>query len=550
MNLRSFVKLGLMLIAASALWLSAWASLTRGADNATLSKADPILADLKITSELEWMPDGPGEQPPALQVDILLRGTAVKHASGMPDLRLDAIVDENGKSYRRRCDQTSSWHRQPDAPGTRRSTFRIGNRPAIQTIRELRGSVMLQTAAERQEIVLQNAFKTLGKPIKDKTLAALGIQVVIKVSPTADWDPQSKYREHVSIVAKCDRDPKATDRVCKVVGVSVSDEEGPIPGREQYLEEGRASKTFCFGCDVKIPPEAELRLVVHKGCRDVRVPFVLTNIPVPKVPASLDKPAIAGEDSVEAEVVSLDDPIVAGLKTNVETTTERVIALRLEGKPVEQASHFGDVDLDGAFDETGHSVYLENCATRMFGRPGDPDFRENCVAAYFWLADEPLPKRLRELRGSVALRTGGRLDTVIVKDVLENVGKPIENETLKALGISVRVARHERHLDSGELTDLGPNFKDMIEAVRLVFVQDGKTFIHHFDVLDGRGSPVQTGENYVYDKNGTVEWNCYYKKELPLDTQLRIVVHKDSRKVRVPFVFKDIKIPPAAKEQE
>jgi hypothetical protein len=155
--------------------------------------------------------------------------------------------------------------------------------------------------------------------------------------------------------------------------------------------------------------------------------------------------------------------------------------------------------------------------------------------------EQPFPKVIHELKGSVAIQTGGHLETVIVKDILKNIGKPVESEALKALGMTVQVAEHKKGLgrEYG-----GP------ESLRIYFAWGPKTVIHHFDVLDGEGEVVECAGSSGLDTTCVADLSGTYRKKLGPDTQLRIVVQKDSRKVRVPFVLKDIEVKPAPKEQE
>jgi hypothetical protein len=543
MNLRSFVKLGLMLIAASALWFSAWASLTRGEDNAASPRGNPILANLKITPELEWVPDGLEHQPPSLKINLVFHGIAASLASQILAVRLESILDERGKSYIRRCWDSTPSSSRPDSPESVRFAVEISNRPPMQMIRKLRGSILLQIDRQRQEIILKNAFKELGKPIKDDALESLKISVVPNCSRKAQWDPASRFREHVSISIRSSESPDPNDAISKIVDFDVADDEGSVPRQETTVTRDRASMQIRFGCQVEVRPETELRLTVQRGAgtKEVWIPFAMKDVTVPRVPSNLDTPSVLSEESVEAEPVSLDDPIVAGLKMNVEVEPSAVL-IRLQGKPIEQTSRFGEVDLDSVLDEAGHKVYLCNSAVGMMDRFNERNFHAHRPAAYFWITDADRPKKLRELRGSVALRTGGRREPVVVKEFLKSVGKPIKNQTLENLGISVRLLGYEK--------DLGPEFGGRLEELDLEFVLRHDMALYRFDLLDPQGQPVGKGEVAGFRKNNTVTCTCFCRERLPAGCQLRIVVHKDSRKVRVPFVFKDIKIPPAAKEQE
>ena len=142
---------------------------------------------------------------------------------------------------------------------------------------------------------------------------------------------------------------------------------------------------------------------------------------------------------------------------------------------------------------------------------------------------------IREIKGSVAIQTDGHLETVIVKNLLKGIGKPINNEALKALGITVQVAEHKKNLgrEYG-----GP------ESLKLYFTWGPQAIIHRYDVLDGQGRIVELA-GWTGNDNAcaAAELLGTFQKKLDADTQLRIVVHKDSRKIRVPFVFKNVSVP-------
>jgi hypothetical protein len=250
-------------------------------------------------------------------------------------------------------------------------------------------------------------------------------------------------------------------------------------------------------------------------------------------------PAVPSEDSVEAEVVSLDDPILAGLKIGVKAAADEVV-VRLEGKPVEQASLYGEAELDSAIDHAGNKIYLMDTNERMSGRYNNPEFQKNRAETHFQIVDQPRPKQLRELRGSVALRTGGRLEAIIVKNIFENAGQPIVNERLKSLGVSVCLTSYRKEIEAES--------DKAIDCIMFDLAWKQDAVVHHLELLDGQGTPIEKKEGFAVDGNNSVTWECFYKKAPPQDAQLRIVVHKDSRKVRVPFVIKNIEIPPMPKK--
>jgi hypothetical protein len=512
---------------------------TLAAEQPPAAKPDPILADLKTTASAQWVMDGPGTQPPALEVRVKLSGTAASFASSIPCVRWDSVLAEHGKSYRRWCADNT-------CPSVSDShdvalVLRMRNRPPIKTICELRGAAKLQTGGEHRKLLIKNAFAAPGKPVHDATLDALGITLVTGHSPKAAWDPASNHREHVTLSVKWKDNPVAKDKICRLIGFKIWDEEEEVSPSETTCSYADRSAEIAFGCKVKMSREAQIELNVHTDAREVWIPFAFSNIAVPAVPSDLDLPATLGEQSIEADRVSPDDPLVAGLKVAPEVAPVGLL-LRLSGKPVEQASRFGEIDFDSVVDEAGNELHVKSDAAHMRLRFSDPDFLANRPAAFLWRVGLPWPKMIRQLQGSVALRTGGHFETVVLENILQHVGEPLRDETLKSLGVSARVVDYNK--------EPGPAAHGTVEAMRVELTWSRDTPVSYCEVVDSRGKPVDKGKVFAFDVNNSMTLDCYYEKRLPVDTQLRIVVHKDSRKVRIPFVFKDVEIPTVRQKRD
>jgi hypothetical protein len=144
------------------------------------------------------------------------------------------------------------------------------------------------------------------------------------------------------------------------------------------------------------------------------------------------------------------------------------------------------------------------------------------------------------LEGSIAIRTGGELLTVVLKDVLRHVGEPLEDEGLKSLGVSVQVVEYNK--------ELGPEGQGNLELLQIEIAFNRDVPLSDFALTDSQGKPIDKAKVFAFDVNNSVTLNCFCEKRLKPDTQLRLVVHQDSRKVRVPFAFKDIAVPPIPKE--
>ena len=153
-----------LIVVAHSLLLLAIPALLPAAEK-TASKPDPILADLKETTTAEWKPaypDADGRpQPPSLEIVVRLHGPAIDRASCFGEWKLDSVLDDSGKSFRWQCiresldPNTLSGIDHGDNNATQGAAefhFEIPNRPAIRSIRELRGSLALITGGECRKV--------------------------------------------------------------------------------------------------------------------------------------------------------------------------------------------------------------------------------------------------------------------------------------------------------------------------------------------------------------------------------------------------------------
>ena len=158
------------------------------ADNPLPAKSDPLLANLKTTAKAEWIPDSAEERPkpPLLRILVDFQGTAADQATAFGELKIDSLLDEHGRSYRWQCESSpgelmTHAFQRPNRPKEEKIYFEllIPNHPPIQSIRELRGSIALQTGGRRETVLIKDAIKDLGRPVNDENLKALGIELTI-----------------------------------------------------------------------------------------------------------------------------------------------------------------------------------------------------------------------------------------------------------------------------------------------------------------------------------------------------------------------------------
>ncbi|MCE5269338.1 MAG: hypothetical protein LLG00_15790 [Planctomycetaceae bacterium] len=533
------------------------------------AKPDPILADLKITAAPDWamkwdnQANKPG--PPSLEIRVYLRGTAIDQASASGRVRLDSLLDEQGKSYRRACDEFcrdcmfAFWH---ELNGEKQDScqlfFTIPNRPPIHAIRELRGSVTIETGGTPQDIVIDDAFKRLedranndeldpdgwAKPLPDKRLQELGVIVRVARLPI-DKHRATEVKDSIRI--------KVESKTRALVGYEVLDARGKrIPTGSNSWSGTTTLWDIYFDSPGIVPRDARLRLMFRQGVRQVHVPFTLKDIAVPKIdknsPDILKVPASPEDAYIEAEPVAANDPILAGWKLTAKAAwrpwqgnvrpPDLTVKIEAEGAAARLASAYGEFDVESALDDRGQPLDFSDTPWEMKALLCNSDRLSIEIAAP---AASPT-RKVRELRGAMTIQTGGRIETIAIKHFLKNIetSGTIDDPTLKSLGIGVKVERQK---------DLAASYGGT-EALN-IGLQWKRNPVVKCEVCDAEGKRLQTS-NWSLSLTGRRSVACWqsFKERLPQDAQLRISVRKDSRKIRVPFAFKDIEIPPLPKEED
>ena len=117
--------------------------------------------------------------------------------------------------------------------------------------------------------------------------------------------------------------------------------------------------------------------------------------------------------------------------------------INVRGEAAARATACGDFLVDSVKDENGNPVPRNcwMCTRGLHWMRTDPRQPEDAAEMLFQLRDPPPLKKLSEVRGSLVLRTGGRLQEVVVKDFLKPTNREIDNATLKALGVAVVTTR-------------------------------------------------------------------------------------------------------------
>ena len=544
------------------------------AEPAATPKQDPLLADMKATAEAKWWPrfDRSGPTAPTLAIVVDFHGMAAARASAIGETNLDSIVDENGKSYRWQCLPNGiRWNGMCSLQDNEFIEYRRGddilfyltipNRPTAKFIRQLRGSVAMRTGGEHRAVVVENAFRNLRlssqrsvrttifemkATICDKNLDALGIKVAAQRQPVEDWEKNNGVKDAILIQVQ------ANDVILDIEFLEAN-------GRKisaQCSSVDHDNPSFCcyaFRFASVIPSDAKLQLAIHRNSRKVRVPFVLENIPVPKIDKhdqSLNVASPPEDAFVEAEALSPGDPILDGLKSTAEAkfyfTGESlpapIVNAKLQGKLIERTTSFGEIRVESASDESGKPLVFSACDSGMQGRffHATDDYMD-CIEAGVVLSVSSPVHKIHELRGTIALQVAGQFEIIAVKKFLQNVGKDnqIDDPVLRALGISATVNRKK-----------GSHSNDGGEELKIA-LQWSRNAVVLCDLCDSEGQRLGNGDWVgIGDPPNHVNWGRGLDRPIPEDAELHLVVPRNCRKVRVPFVFKDIDVPPMPMEQD
>jgi hypothetical protein len=456
----------------------------------------------------------------------------------------------------------------------------IPNHPPIHWIRELRGSLSLLTGGDSRRVIVPNAFKHLTRVIKTADLDASGIAWVRLTRP-----PRSQW-PHDPMIQDCFA-VKVASYANAVVGCEILDPKGRPISKTMRLLDGKSApagagavwtKLFdaVFGTDasepdykqhvtmeldtgVRVPEGASLRLTVRRDTI-VRVPFAVKDIPVPEIGIEIDLPASREGAFVEAMPVACGDPILADLKfhakagwdfgvgslcsgkpdepvrcTKAYEQTGVHVDLALQGNPAELTTGYGEVDVTSACDQDGNPLdLLPQGNWEMKRRLND---EQNPKVTFAFTPLRPV-RKIRELRGTMSLETSDQSDVVMVRGLLNKIKPktPIDDKALKAIGIKVTVSRSQEPAMRVGGMPLG---KESLG----INVEWQRNAVVKCELCDGKGRALDKDSGSFAWTGARSAWFLQSFSSIPPDVQLRLVVQKNGRKVRVPFALKDIDVP-------
>jgi len=233
------------------------------------------------------------------------------------------------------------------------------------------------------------------------------------------------------------------------------------------------------------------------------------------------------------------------------------VAVAIKGKAATLASACGELQIDELIDEAGNPLETEidddlvantDAIAAMWPDPRflelDSDFFAPTQTVTVRIRSSPKNESIRTLRGSLALQTGGVAEVVTIKRPFDAVGGVLESKSLADLGIVLAMNR-----------DRSGNFlmRHEVEKVELKGTWQ-KHPIVRYEFLSDKGKRIDPGSSCSSGEHGRagkpipfMEGIGFYKP-LPNDADLRVTIHKDRKKVQVPFEFHDIVIPPVPEE--
>lgn len=261
------------------------------------------------------------------------------------------------------------------------------------------------------------------------------------------------------------------------------------------------------------------------------------------------------------------------------------VSLIVHGGETPTASACGNLEVDSIKDENGRTVELFGlglgAGMTVIDR-GSPfaNPRDDGAQVSFSLRNPVASTKLSELRGSFALRTGGRFQEVVLKDAFRQTGRAIDDATLKRLGITVHIDRTTRppqaESEPKQFTLSPPDDLEDSQDVVEIDVRtggspawgysspypapppealqnqktDASAAVIRLEITDANGKPISSMRSTGrYGSSIEAVKHCF-KDKLPDASQLRLTLHRDSKEIRVPFALKDIAIPPKKQSRD
>lgn len=257
-----------------------------------------------------------------LEVELKIMGDALVDAKAMR-LSVDATVDDTGRNLIGEKTEKPEF-KEIDLSGKTAATAKVELKNPVRqatAIQELSGSVELFIPRRDGEsvVMVTNLSRNLGVPISAASLKAAGIELVIwnknqfearkkaeeqklkkelavkpkKAGEDESEDPgealaaglQKMFGSLFSGFARMEENSLAfqvTDPQSRLVGIEFVDERGkPIGNNGRMTMGGGKEKTSIYEFSEKLPDAARVRIYILTSKATIKVPFKLTNVPLP-----------------------------------------------------------------------------------------------------------------------------------------------------------------------------------------------------------------------------------------------------------------------------
>lgn len=250
---------------------------------------------------------------------------------------------------------------------------------------------------------------------------------------------------------------------------------------------------------------------------------------------------------------------------NNQAVNELQIILTLQGPAATSASaYYSDPKIDSLLDDRGQPIprqWFFQKFNHMLEIDRSSGFHpKGSLSVHISGFISPPIEKVSELRGSLALRTGGQFKTVVLSRALKRTDRPFDNESLEALGMVVQLRNamptNETVAPSKSASTpadsrlhkpfYGP-FSDAPTELKerwLVTIEGKECVVVECTMVDSQGKPLswQMSRRDRIDKTLHIELG--YTEKLPDDAQLKLTMHVDPQILHVPFALKDIAVPP------
>ncbi|MGE3183009.1 MAG: hypothetical protein AB7N71_15390 [Phycisphaerae bacterium] len=219
---------------------------------------------------------------------------------------------------------------------------------------------------------------------------------------------------------------------------------------------------------------------------------------------------------------------------------EMRMQLRVAGAEIGSVVRQGTLLLEEVVDDTGESLFdpstitdEQRNVTRLTTEPKERLESQGMLAVAQCKASNRAAKTLRVVKGSIRLVFASGYEEVTILNPMQYVGKTIENERLKALGVEVSLLAAEQ-------------LETEIEPTKSIVLQyaKGEGQIRSVNLFDQWMKVIRTRPTPATTKDGKEATNLrVLSGEIDTTSQLVLQVFPNAREEVVRFELKDVELP-------